>query len=573
MALILRANLLTEWRQRVKALFSTGVVVQNVITKKTILICALLMFTTVCALPNNANAADITQYSDPVMNCGILVSGPISNGDTKILLGQIHRSILREKFFGSFDINSTTENPIISANYSDGTMSRLEVDITTGEMIRTSYDADGLITSIINASTEYTDLFWKNVCFNSLGGSFSEGLKITELLGVNAIGTAIAAQHSCESACAVAFMAGSWSRRFWGHERFEGQERGPATRTLHPKGTLGFHATSLPLRSEQYTSLEVQQAYAIALETVNMILRLRANKGYNFPDYVLSRMLETPPSDMFYIDTVESATRADIIVAPTGINLDGPEKYIPYLCDAANVHDLESDSILEYLYDLRINYSEERWGSEGTHWMMDLVDTENGRQCHVSLLQYPESDFRSESFGGIVSFPRSTNSADEIDTYDLVHEFQTFPLATRLENLPLKTTYSLRDARLLAGQQAIEASAAKSCWLTKNYATIENVTEFTNLRRQPTLSSIIIREVPLRERVRISDIGSLKVAGTQSRRDSCETACNDFQQNPNDTNAKDEALQCIDENVLWTEITDAGGNTGWVSRKFLQEID
>ena len=35
--------------------------------------------------------------------------------------------------------------------------------------------------------------------------------------------------------------------------------------------------------------------------------------------------------------------------------------------------------------------------------------------------------------------------------------------------------------------------------------------------------------------------------------------------------AAEQVQQCIDDNLLWYEITDARGNRGWVSRRFLEE--
>jgi SH3-like domain-containing protein len=40
-----------------------------------------------------------------------------------------------------------------------------------------------------------------------------------------------------------------------------------------------------------------------------------------------------------------------------------------------------------------------------------------------------------------------------------------------------------------------------------------------------------------------------------------------------DGSARDRAQQCIADNMLWYEITDARGNRGWVSRRFLEEAE
>lgn len=43
--------------------------------------------------------------------------------------------------------------------------------------------------------------------------------------------------------------------------------------------------------------------------------------------------------------------------------------------------------------------------------------------------------------------------------------------------------------------------------------------------------------------------------------------------NADDGGTRGRAQQCIDDNKLWYEITDPRGNRGWVSRKFLEEVE
>lgn len=544
----------------------------------------------VSTLARDAAAADIIPYSDPVMDCGILVSGPIVEGDTDKLAGQIRAEILRT-YSTSSEINDDTGKPFIvtgtnietgsptvTRNYIGGTSRITQVDQISGNYIHTGISENGVAensTFGVDTIDSSIDSYTRKVCFNSRGGSFPEGLKIAQILGENAIGTAIAAEHSCESACAIAFMGGSWSRHFDGWERFEDVPKGDRSRTLHPRGRLGFHATALALRQEQYTAIDIDKAYALALDTVNLILRLRANKGYNFPDYVLSKMLETPPSEMYYIDTVEAAIRAGVDVAPAALNTGGPEVIIPHLCDAASVRDFESDSIIR---NNRLETIDGLMGDFGSSWIFEYHLNNTGdlvQYCEVKLLIGTESSQNDLS---------GTEPIARINAGGYFFNFQTYPLPTKIADISVDASRSVQEFRISAEKQAFAASQPTSCWLTSLITKIVNVDEFVNLRSEPGLNSRIISQVSRSDHIRVMDYmptkiigevwvyGSLKSIGDQTRRDECARACSTYVKSSSDADVKAIALQCIDENIIWAEIKDKNGNTGWVSRKFLHEF-
>ena len=120
--------------------------------------------------------------------------------------------------------------------------------------------------------------------------------------------------------------------------------------------------------------------------------------------------------------------------------------------------------------------------------------------------------------------------------------------------------------------ELVEATL-KICWLTSPTARVTNVNEYVNLRRQPDFSARVIRRVPLGEQVRPVRFDNLSVIGQERARQSCINACQAFGANPDDRSARDRVQKCIDDNMLWYEITDARGNRGWVSRKFLKEAE
>jgi hypothetical protein len=116
-------------------------------------------------------------------------------------------------------------------------------------------------------------------------------------------------------------------------------------------------------------------------------------------------------------------------------------------------------------------------------------------------------------------------------------------------------------------------SSLKFCWLASPNAHVTNVNEYVNLRLQPDFTARVIRQVLLGEQVRPLRFDDLSVIGQERDRQSCINACQAFGANSEDRTSRDRVQQCIDDNMLWYEITDARGNRGWVSRKFLEEVE
>lgn len=151
------------------------------------------------------------------------------------------------------------------------------------------------------------------LCLNSPGGALVEALKIAELMNEygNAIATKIEQGAICESACALVFMAGS----FVPHESEK-----YTWRVLHPQGKLGFHAPDILIPDGSYTEATVKKAYGIALKSISETINsLVVRIGFDKPamkSSLLGKMLDTPPDDMFYIETVDHAGRWEVDVGP-----------------------------------------------------------------------------------------------------------------------------------------------------------------------------------------------------------------------------------------------------------------
>lgn len=145
------------------------------------------------------------------------------------------------------------------------------------------------------------------ICLDSVGGNFGEAVQIARLIrGV--FGTAVPSGATCESSCAVIFMAGSRNP--------EADPRGIVTdRVLHPNGRLGFHRLRLDVPDGVYTETIVRSAFETALNGLAGLVALSGE--IDFPESLIAVMLGTPSDEMRYIETVGEAARWRIAVAPT----------------------------------------------------------------------------------------------------------------------------------------------------------------------------------------------------------------------------------------------------------------
>ncbi len=202
-----------------------------------------------------ATAATLERHSDPYMHCFVRLSGVIEKGDADRLKALLIR------IYGS----ANAYDPLYSDEYHG-----------------------------------------QRLCLDSQGGSFAEAIRIADLIS-GKLGTAIPRDATCLSACSVIFMAGSVST--------ESDAGLVANRKLHAGGKLGFHAPSLVVPGGSYTEEQVNIAYKIAVRGIGDLLERSGDMKVSHT--LVSKMLQTPPEDFFYIDTVHKAGRWLIPVVGT----------------------------------------------------------------------------------------------------------------------------------------------------------------------------------------------------------------------------------------------------------------
>ena len=342
---------------------------------------------------------------------------------------------------------------------------------------------------------------------------------------------------------------------------------------------LGFHAPSLGIDDGEFSADQLNNAFEVALDGIEAVLRLATVQQIDFPSSLLVSMLETPPSDMFYIDTIFLANRWKIIVHPAAYPTSHPVRSLTNACLNADAFgtEISLEDINSWLM----------WAFEYNGSGSDLLNPWfSGARPDDGALAYSGDLFSLYvlPFWSFVDAPPSScqiardfsyAQLREAHDYRDIYPFQFYSPETRISSLRSSNSGSMQ--RLIAETEGVfsqlRSSRASRCWLTSPTARVTNVNEYVNLRRQPDFSARVIRRVPLGEQVRPLRYDNITVIGRERDRQSCISACQAFGANHEDQVARDRVQGCIEDNFVWYEITDTRGNRGWVSRKFLEEVE
>lgn len=216
-------------------------------------------------LATQAPAADLVRGGNDYMGCIATLSGPIVKGDADklaTLLPQLQRDI----------------------------------------------DAEYAKQQGVEPNDSFSVGFQTNrLCLNSPGGSLAEAIRMGDVLHDQALGTAVPRDASCESACAVLFLAGT--------EQLTGDGLLGPNRVIHATARLGFHAPSLVVPDNTYSKTQVERAYNIAIAGLGALSQRKHT--WKLSDSLLTTILTTPPEAMTYVETTFDAGRLDIPVVGT----------------------------------------------------------------------------------------------------------------------------------------------------------------------------------------------------------------------------------------------------------------
>lgn len=180
----------------------------------------------------------------------------------------------------------------------------LEGPIEKGDLERLTHiaSADGMLRDAFIDEPQHF------LCLNSPGGSYLEGLAISEFMIKYAIGTRIEKGSLCASACAIIFMSGT-SR---------GEEWDQPKRLLHVGGSLGFHAPYLSLKdTEGYSSKDVETFFDLANRLMSGFAKIFAHQSPFYSDSwirgsLISEIYAKGREELLFVDMVDKAGRWDI---------------------------------------------------------------------------------------------------------------------------------------------------------------------------------------------------------------------------------------------------------------------
>ncbi len=403
----------------------------------------------------------------------------------------------------------------------------------------------------------------QRVCLDSSGGALTEAVRIAGLIANRYMGTAVPSGATCESACAVVFLSGRFA-----HPEAEGNF--VPDRILHPRGTLGFHAPALVIDDRAYAREEVNRAYSIALASMGEILRLRSDSAAEIADSLLLTILNTPSTDMTYVETVEQAARWQIDIAPVSLTASDIEASLRYAClnaDGGMLDERPSDTYLYGSANLPFTYGNLSADSAVVTSRAGFR-TEAAASCEMHLWA---SGDPLDRMGYLTIEGGSSNEMTRREVYAFLFHDPRLPLsALPVADSPAATGEKAFFAAIgAAARNKLSSVEIRSCWLLRPEARIVNVNEYVNLRAAPGFEAGVLRQVPLGEQVRVIGTQNLRTIDSGPRVAQCRAACNDLPLAPGDSRLRRQVDRCIDDNVFWYEIRDASGQAGYVSRKFL----
>jgi len=416
----------------------------------------------------------------------------------------------------------------------------------------------------------YSEPPFRPLCLNSPGGSLGEAIRIAQFVHENSITTILPPNSICQSACSWIFMLGN----------AEAGEGGGPARFMHHTARLSIHAPSIDFGTAETIRREpVERAFNQVIQGLGVVLAI-ANQVSIFDarPFIDSDFIEMAfnhtGENWFEIDTVHKAGRWRIGV----FGLDAPERLDERaawdLCNNLTSIWLRpwSSVVERYGTSAEISrlYSRSAVSRRGQFYHVSGVD--EGYVGH-SCLVGNDGRFCGANQTINLDGPASADEACDMSDYATVRmiserdgsDLAIFPGETLLRDLP-RAAALVRARAVMANQDR-----PLSCWLTSPNARITNVNEYVNLRRQPDFSSQVVRRVPLAERVRAQRADNITIIGQERDRQSCINACQAFGRNAQDRTARDQAQQCIQDNMIWYEVTDGRNNRGWVSRRYLEE--
>lgn len=284
--------------------------------------------------------------------------------------------------------------PAIAADIkSDGTLKVGEIEYTkislSGEIL--DGDVKKLEAELDNADQAIVSL-------NSIGGSFSEALKIAALLQENLASTIVEDGASCLSACAVAFLGGS----------AQGEE-GDTTpsRSIAANAHLAFHAPALAVADTGLTKAAAQTAYAAAMKAVTDFVRMSGDLGIEAK--TAADLMTVEPDQTYAINTAYRLGRVGVEVQKLSPPADITMSMVRNLCTNGWSY---SEDATEAETDTAIR--DTGWKPETATFPIKSDYFGEGVEAHRTLLPFDVGDEGVGYYFCLVDHAK-TNGVEDID--------------------------------------------------------------------------------------------------------------------------------------------------------------
>lgn len=458
-----------------------------------------------------------------------------------------------------------------------GCQIRFEGEIVPGDLERLS----AMMDTGINADASGGELVGVGpvICLTGPGGSLPEAIKIAALLKTRPASTIVPPGASCESACAIAFMAGNVDSR--------------SRRALYPSSRLGLHAPKLLLEGGSYSAERVGFAYDLAIRTIAKVSALDV-----LPNSAMTIFASTPASEMHYVATFGEIRDNAIDLVIEGASPGAPHssdrfdllpsieayKYVKNACEfvvrglseGANprfrsttlrLYNPNADEPVESedVTDLQVQMGEAGYPVQRAYKITANAPIHEAEESYRDCLV----DFTVLRNGKLAPGSASVTYGDVRRRVDAA-AFWSY-------NAPIDS--ARRDALGGASVRAIFGLLIKDqnknvefqgCAINAPFARVINVDNFVNVRSGASLSDTKVTKAIKGARVQVIRPNTYWYKDT-SRGRACDKVCKAYGRSPKNPSLIQQARQCVDDKIIWAGVNH-NGRSGYVSVYFLEAI-
>lgn len=460
---------------------------------------------------------------------------------------------------GAAEVSVANGNP---TNYDDsfdehGCQVVVSGEIVAGDLERLS----AILETGINADASGGEVpgVGARLCLRSNGGSLSEAIKMAKLVKEKHAATVVPPHSSCESACAIVFMAGNTNFI--------------PDRSIYPSSRLGFHAPKLLLSGAEYKADEVSAAYDLAIKTIAEVSALEIMSSY-----AMTLFSSTPSNTMRYIETFKDIRDGEIsLLAPS-------QEYPSYPSKFKFLPDLPFEEMVlnscRHIYNMEYSgrnpvFRKDFYGEASGHKNVDninFVDNNGAKVTGDVPIWSAEESFgkcaveidlnvaKAISYGGDAILNQGGSKRFEATSF--------WPDNARIDAV---SSMSM-DSRLLQSRlRGIrDVPEHLGCALNSNLAVVVNVEEYVNIRSGASLFDPIVTSANRGARVKIIKPNTWWFKETR-RGSQCSKICKDFSSSQSSTYLALQVEECIDEKEIWANVSH-NGREGYVSVYFLEAV-